>query len=389
MEGVEFTVQDIFTRFYSAYLERYKPSQRQAKAVFHIMGCRTGAFGSSVSQCGECGHVEFHHHSCRDRNCPVCQGLSKELWVDAQREFLLDTTYYHLVFTIPHEMNLLMYCNQKELYSLLLQAAARTVQELAADPHHLGATPGFISILHTWGSDMCYHPHVHMLAVGGGLDGERAWHEKDGGFYLPVQAASKLFRGKFLAGLKDLRRDGKLEFYGEASKYRNRYEWKTLLNVCYGKEWAPYFKESFAGAQSVMEYIGRYTHRIAISSSRLISMDDETVTFRAKDYRNGGAWKEVTLEGAEFIRRFLMHVLPKGFTKIRHYGILSSRNKKNLIPLCRNLLGCREFLSRFKGMNKAEIVKILYGKDINRCPCCGSPLTRGKVLLPIRPALVT
>lgn len=381
MQEIEFTLQDVFNRFYPEYLARYAVSERQAKAAFHIMGCKTGAFGSSVSQYKECGHVEFHHHSCRDRNCPMCQGLSKELWIDAQREFLLDTAYYHLVFTVPHEINPLIYCNQKELYSLLMQSAAQTLQELAADPCHLGATPGFISILHTWGSDMCYHPHVHMLAVGGGLDMQRAWQEKDKGFYLPVWAASKLFRGKFLAGLKQLREKGSLQFLGEAFKYQNHYEWQELLDACYRKEWAPYFKESFAGAQSVMEYLGRYTHRIAISNSRLTSMNEETVTFRVKDYREGGCWKEVTLDSVEFIRRFLMHVLPKGFTKIRHYGILSNRNKKKLIPLCRNLLGGREFLSRFKGLEKTQIIKLLYGRDIKKCPCCGSPLTCGKVFL--------
>lgn len=389
MERSELTVQDIFERFYRDYLERYKPSERQAKAAFHIMGCRTGAFGASVSLCGECGHVEFHHHSCRDRNCPMCQGLSKELWLDARREELLDAPYFHLVFTIPHDLNPLVYCNQKELYGLLLQSAARTVLELSADPRHLGAMPGFMSILHTWGADMNYHPHVHMLAIGGGLDDERAWRTKGSSFFLPVGAASKLFRGKFLDGLKQLREAGKLEYHGEAAKYRNHYEWRELTNTCYKKEWVPHFKESFAGARSVMEYIGRYTHRIAISNSRLVSMDQERVAFRAKDYKNGGGWKEVTVTGVEFIRRFLMHVLPKGFTKIRHYGLLSNRNKKKLIPLCRNLLGCREFLSRFKGLGKGQVIKMLYGKDIHVCQCCGGPLIIGRMRPLNSPACVT
>lgn len=389
MERFEITVQDVFASFYQDYLAQYQPSERQAKAAYHIMGCRTGVFGSSVSCCEKCGHVEFHHHSCRDRNCPICQGLSKELWLDARKEELLDTAYFHLVFTIPHDLNPLVYCSQKELYRLLLQSAAQTVLELSADPRHLGAKPGFMSILHTWGSDMCYHPHVHMVSMGGGLNDGKSWHEKGGGFFLPVRAASKLFRGKFLDGLKQLREAGKLQFYGEASQYQNYYEWKELMDSCYKKEWVPYFKESFAGAQSVMEYIGRYTHRIAISNSRLVSMDLKTVTFRIKDYKNGGIWKEVTVEGVEFIRRFLMHVLPKGFTKIRYYGLLSNRNKKKLIPLCRNLLGCRKFLSRFKGLEKIQVIKLLYGKDVRVCPCCGSPVTFGKIFPHMWSAYVT
>lgn len=364
-------IQDIFQRFYPDYLEKYTPCVRQAKTAFHIMNCKTGAYGSTVSICESCGHIEFHHNSCRDRNCPMCQELPKEKWLDAQREWLLDTAYYHAVFTVPHDLNPLFYCNQKELYGLLFRSAAETLLELSEDGKYLGAKPGFISILHTWGSNMEYHPHLHILLIGGGLAEDGSWREKNNGFFLPVKVISRLFRGKFMSGLKGLRNNESLSYAGHAEKYRNHYEFQQLVDACYKKEWVPFLKESFAGAETVMEYIGRYTHRIAVSNSRILSMDKESVTFRVKDYRNGGVWKEETISGIEFIRRFLMHVLPKGFVKIRHYGLLGNRNKKAKIPLCRNLIGCIAYISRLKGLDSGKILKNLYGIDIYKCPCCG------------------
>ncbi len=229
--------------------------------------------------------------------------------------------------------------------------------------------------MHTWGSDLSFHPHVHVLCTGGGLDAERNWHEKKGGFFLPVKAAAKLFRGKFMAGLKQLHDDGKLCYGGGASKYCNHYEFQELVNICYGKDWVMDIRESFAGAETVMNYLGRYTHRIAVSNSRILRMDENTVTFRVKDYKNGGVWKELTLDGVEFVRRFLMHIPPKRFVRIRHYGLLSSCKKGNVIPYCRNIIGCREFLRRFKKGDKAHAIKALYGKDVTVCPCCGGAMT--------------
>lgn len=368
------TMQDVLRRFYPQYLESHDPDARQAKTASHILNCKTGAYGVNVSRCGQCGHVRFHNNSCRDRSCPMCQALSNELWVDAQTEHVLDIDYYHLVFTCPSELNALVYCNQKELYPLFFHAAAETVMELSRNPAHLGGTPGFISILHTWGSNLSYHPHVHMLCTGGGLDADRNWHQKQGGFFLPGKAVATLFKGKFLSGLKHLHDSGKLRFTGDAAKYRNHYEYKELLDTCYGKAWVTDIRESFAGAESVMHYLGRYTHRIAISNSRILRMDGDTVTIKGKDYKNGGTWKELTLDGVEFVRRFLMHVPPKGFVRIRHYGILSSQNKRRLIPLCRNLIGCREFLRRFKKDDKAQAIRILYKKDVTVCPCCGGTM---------------
>ena len=368
------TMQDVLQRFYPGYLDSYVPNAQQDKVVRHILNCKTGAYGVNVSKCSSCGHVQFHNNSCRDRSCPMCQALSNELWIDAQNEHVLDTDYYHIVFTCPSELNPLIYCNQKELYSLFFHTVAETVLELSANPAHLGGTPGFISVMHTWSSNLSYHPHIHVLCTGGGLDADRNWHQKREGYFLPGKAIAKVFRGKFLSGLKDLHKDGKLCYAGEAEKYRNHYEYQELINLCFQKNWVTDIRESFAGAESVMHYLGRYTHRIAISNGRILRMDEKSVTFRVKDYRNGGVWKELTLDGVEFVRRFLMHVPPRRFVRIRHYGLLSNQKKRRLIPLCRNLIGCREFLRRFRKDDKVRAIRILYKIDVTKCPKCGDTM---------------
>ena len=368
------TMQDVLQRFYPGYLDSYVPNTQQEKVVRHILNCKTGAYGVNVSRCSSCGHVQFHNNSCRDRSCPMCQALSNELWIDAQNEHVLDTDYYHIVFTCPSELNPLIYCNQKELYSLFFHTVAETVLELSANPAHLGGTPGFISVMHTWSSNLSYHPHIHVLCTGGGLDADRNWHQKREGYFLPGKAIAKVFRGKFLSGLKDLHKDGKLCYAGEAEKYRNHYEYQELINLCFQKNWVTDIRESFAGAESVMHYLGRYTHRIAISNGRILRMDEKSVTFRVKDYRNGAVWKELTLDGVEFVRRFLMHVPPRRFVRIRHYGLLSNQKKRRLIPLCRNLIGCREFLRRFRKDDKVRAIRILYKIDVTKCPKCGDTM---------------
>lgn len=369
------TMQDVLHQFYPEYLDIYTPNDRQAKTVHHIMNCKTGAYGANISQCSECGHVQYHNNSCRDRSCPMCQAISNELWVDAQNEHVLDIDYYHLVFTVPGELNALIYCNQKELYSLFFQSVSDTVMELSKDAAHMGGTPGFISIMHTWGSSLSYHPHIHLLSTGGGLDPERNWCQKKGGYFLPGKAMAALFKGKFMSGLKRLHDMGKLCYEGTAEKYRNSYEYQELLNTCYGKKWVTDIRESFAGAETVMNYLGRYTHRIAISNSRILRMDETTVTFKIKDYKQDGAWKELTLDGIEFVRRFLMHIPPKGFVRIRHYGILSNHNKRKLIPICRNLIGCRKFLRKFRNNDKVQAIRILYKRDVTVCPHCGGQMS--------------
>ena len=377
------TVQDIFHSFYLKYLEKYTPSPIQAKAARDIMNCKTGAYGSNVSICADCGHTHIHHNSCRNRCCPMCQAVTKELWMDARREDVLEAPYFHMVFTVPEQLNPVIYSNQKLLYDALYHAASSTIQELSADSKYLGAKVGYICVLHTWGSQMNYHPHIHTILLGGGLTVEKKWKDNGDKFFLPIRVVSKVFKGKYLEELKQLWKDEKLEFHGSSEMYQNRYRFQELLDQCYAMEWVPYCKKTFNGAQSVIDYLGKYTHRIAISNHRILRMDDKTVTFSVKDYRNEGKWKDLTLPGEEFIRRFLMHVPPKRFMRLRHYGLLCSRSKKKQLTLCRNLLGCQKYLSRLRGKEIPEILKQLFKIDITKCSVCGGMLGRPQKISPL------
>ena len=239
------TVQDIFQRFYPAYLEKYTPSPEQAKVARNIINCKTGAYGANVSICEDCGTVHIHYNSCRNRCCPMCQAVPKEKWMDARREDVLDAPYFHLVFTVPDLLNPVIYSNQKLLYDALYHAASATLRELTADPKHLGAKVGYIFILHTWGSEMNFHPHIHAILLGGGLTSDNQWKDNGESFFLPVQIISKVFRGKYLEELKKLWEASKLVFHGTAEKFRNHYAFRELLDACYGTEWVPYCKKTF------------------------------------------------------------------------------------------------------------------------------------------------
>ena len=378
------TVQDIFHRFYPRYLEHYSPSPQQSKVAHCIINCKTGAYGTNVSICEDCGQLEVHYNSCRNRCCPMCQALPKEKWIDKRREDILDAPYFHVVFTVPQELNPLIYSNQQLLYDALYHSVSATINELTADSKHLGAKVGYICVLHTWGSEMNYHPHIHVILLGGGLSAKNEWRDKGEEFFLPVKVLSKVFRGKYMAELKSLYQDNKLEFHGSSEKYRNSYNFKELLNTCYKKDWVPHCKKTFNGAQSVINYLGKYTHRIAISNHRIIRMDEDTVTYYVKDYREQGKWKELTISGIEFVRRFLMHVPPKRFVRIRHYGLLCTRSKNKHLTLCRNLLGCKKYISILKDMEAPQIIEILYGIKISVCKCCGGHLGKPHLHMPLR-----
>lgn len=376
------TVQDIFRKFYPTYLDAYSPSPAQAKTANNIMNCKTGAYGSNISVCEDCGAVHVHYNSCRNRCCPMCQAVPKEMWMDARREDVLDAPYFHLVFTVPDILNPVIYSNQWLLYDAFYHAASDTIRELSADAAHLGAKVGYICILHTWGSKMNFHPHLHTILLGGGLTPDNKWKDNGEDFFLPVHVMSKVFRGKYMETLKQLWKDKKLEFHGSAGKYRNHYAFKELVNCCYSADWVPHCKKTLGGAQSVISYLGKYTHRIAISNHRIIRMDEESVTFSVKDYRNEGKWKECTLSGVEFIRRFLMHVPPKRFVRIRHYGLLCSRTRNRQLTLCRNLLGCRKYISRLRDMKMPEVLERLYGIKICVCRECGGHLGNPQIRKP-------
>ena len=378
------TVQDVFHRFYPRYLEHYSPSSQQSKVAHCIINCKTGAYGTNVSICEDCGQLEVHYNSCRNRCCPMCQALPKEKWIDKRREDVLDAPYFHVVFTVPQELNPIIYSNQQLLYDALYHSVSATINELTADNKHLGAKVGYICVLHTWGSEMNYHPHIHVILLGGGLSAKNEWRDKGEEFFLPVKVLSKVFRGKYMNELKSLYKDNKLVFHGSSEKYRNSYNFKELLNTCYEKDWVPHCKKTFNGAQSVINYLGKYTHRIAISNHRIIRMDEYTVTYYVKDYREQGKWKELTISGIEFVRRFLMHVPPKRFVRIRHYGLLCTRSKNKNLTLCRNLLGCKKYISILKDMESPQIIETLYGIKISVCKCCGGHLGKPHLHIPLR-----
>lgn len=371
-------------RFYPKYLEKYTPSPIQHKVSNGIINCKTGAYGANISVCEDCGSIQIHYNSCRNRNCPMCQALPKEKWIDFRKEDVLDAPYFHVVFTVPKELNPVIYSNQKLLYNSLYAAASATLTELAHDTKYLGVKIGYLFILHTWGSEMNYHPHIHAIVLGGGLDSKNQWKDNGSEFFLPIKVISKVFKGKYLQMIKELWKSKELSFYGSSEKYCNNYTFKEMIDSCYKKEWAPYCKKTFHNAETVIKYLGKYTHRIAISNHRIISMTDNNVTFSVKDYRNEGHWKTLTLSGEEFIRRFLMHVPPKRFVRMRHYGLLATRTKSKQLPLCRNLLGCKKYISEMRNMNNVEILKYLWNVDVCSCKNCGGHLTSQQTRYPMR-----
>jgi len=365
------TVQDVFQQFFASFKQNHSLSPQQAKVSWDIMNCRTAALGATASLCEECGHLAIHYNSCRNRHCTLCQGMKKEIWVDKRKKDILHAPYFHTVFTVPKELRPLVYQNQELLYNLMYKAVAQTLQELSQDDKYLGAQIGFFSLLHTWSQDLHYHPHIHAVVLAGGLTKNNKWHSSSAKFFIPVKVLSKIFRGKFLHSLKQYYRAKLLMLYGTAQQYEDPKLFQKLLNQCYNKKWYSYAKRTFSGPLAVIKYLGKYTHRIAIANTRIVAMNDDTVTFKVKDRKNNNQTKNITLSGVEFIRRFLMHVLPKGFVKIRHYGLLANRNKKTKLELCRELTSSPTYKTLFEGLCSAEILSIVIDKDINLCPECG------------------
>ena len=365
------TVQNIFNKFYSTYCDIYGLNREYEKVARAIMNCKTGALGSNMSICIDCGHTEIHHNSCRNRNCPNCQAIPRELWIDARKAEVIDAPYFHVVFTVPSELNPLIICNQEKLYSLFHKCVSQTLLELSMDEKFLGAKPGIIQVLHTWGQNLDYHPHIHAIITGGGLTALNMFKVSDSNFFIPVHILSKKFRGKFLYYLEEEYQNGNLIFSWSTQHLRNPYDWNFFINSLYTKGWIPFIKQTFNGAGNAIEYLGRYTHRIAISNNRIINVTDDDVTFSAKDYRTNQNI-EITLGGVEFIRRFLMHVLPKGFVKIRSYGFLCNCAKNKNIAIIRTQtknLGNRAKLAELK---IDALLLLLYKIDIHKCPRCQS-----------------
>jgi predicted Zn-ribbon and HTH transcriptional regulator len=336
-------VADIFRAYGPAWREAQRAhlSLAQLKVMSAITQCRTAALGGHVLRCNGCGVEQVSYNSCRNRHCPKCQSSAAKRWLDARQADLLPVEYYHVVFTLPAPIAGIAYQNKAALYGLLFDIVAETLLRIAADPKHLGASIGATLVLHTWGSALTHHPHVHGIVPGGGLapDGQR-WIACRPGFFLPVRVLSRLFRRRFLEELQRLYDQGKLKFFGEHRALANAKDfaaWMAPLRTC---EWVVYAKRPFAGPQAVLAYLSRYTHRVAISNSRLLAMDEHGVSFRWKDYRAKGKTrhKAMTLSPQEFMRRFLLHVLPGGFHRIRHYGLLANGNRRNNLALARELL---------------------------------------------------
>ncbi len=333
-------VADIFRQHGPAYREIHRLPRNHLRVMRAIEGCRTAALGGHRDQCDHCGHLEISYNSCRNRHCPKCQTLRKEKWIEARSEDLLPIEYFHVVFTLPSELNPLVLMNQQVLYDLLFRSASETLSELANDPKHLGAKVGVIAILHTWGQNLMDHPHIHCIVTGGGLSSDSSrWISCRKGFFLPVRVMSALFRGKFLDLLKDRFQRGDLVFSANLSHLKDPGDFETLRRQLYLTQWVVYCKPPFDGAKGVLQYLGRYTHRIAISNNRILTIQDGKVSFLWRDYADHNRQKTMTLKAGEFIRRFLLHVLPARYVRMRHFGLLANRNRKDHIALCRKILG--------------------------------------------------
>jgi hypothetical protein len=342
----------------------------QLKVMSAIQNCRTAALGGHVEGCDACGHRRIAYNSCRNRHCPKCQGAAARAWLAEREADLLPVGYFHVVFTVPAEVAEIAFPNKGAVYDLLFRAASETMMTIAADPKHLGARIGITAVLHTWGSAMTHHPHIHMIVPGGGLSLDSArWIASRPGFLLPVRVLAKLFRRLFLAGLIALHDAGQLRFFGSNAGLNDHCAFVRHLTPLRTKRWVVYAKPPFTGPEAVLAYLARYTHRVAISNSRLVSLDEAGVTFRYKDYRRDGAerYGTMTLGAHEFIRRFLLHVLPKGFHRIRHYGLFASATRKANIARIRDLLAASSPTSAPEPAPPAD--------PRRPCPCCGGRMT--------------
>ncbi len=376
---MSYPIQEIFKQSVPTCKEQLPLSFQQSKVGQSIVECKTSVLGGHVSTCQDCGDENIYYNSCRNRHCPCCQTLAKEKWVDKTKAMLIDAPYFHTVFTVPHELNTIFSCNQKILYNLFYKVVAETLKELSLNPEHkLEADIGFISILHTWGRNIAYHPHIHVIVLAGGLNSKEEFVQRQGDFLFPFPVIKALFRGKFMSELYNLWTTNKLNF-----KPITDTEFLKLKNSLYKKGWVIYAKKVFNRAENVIEYLGRYTHNIAISNSRILHFNKETVTFRYKDHKTQKQ-NTMTISTTEFIRRFLMHVLPKRFVKIRYYGILSNRNKKKKLTVIRALIVTKIYVPVLKDLTTQEIILKLFKVNLSECKVCKSTNLKNRKIPPHR-----
>jgi len=370
-------VADVINSHGEAFLQKYGRQLRpiQKKALRDLARCRTAALGGHVERCLDCGHERIAYNSCRNRHCPKCQALARARWLEREAAYLLPVEYHHVVFTLPAELAELASLNPQAVYNLLMQSAAQTLRDVAANPKRLGAQIGVLMVLHTWGQNLHLHPHVHCVVTGGGLscnargelDASPRWLSCRPGFFLPVRVLSRVYRGKFLAGLTKLHRQGTLTLppaLGQSNAF------PAMLAGLYGKDWVAYAKPP-GGPEQVLKYLARYTHRVAISNQRLEKLEDGRVTFRYKDYADSRKQKRLTVSAEEFLRRFVQHVLPKGFMKIRHYGLLASRRRQARLDEARRLLQTQRLEAQMQACQQPESGTAIAPAEPWRCPACG------------------
>ncbi|HEY6372933.1 MAG TPA: IS91 family transposase [Candidatus Sulfotelmatobacter sp.] len=375
MDRPKLEVADVFRCYGEAYRQQHGASMSvaQRRVMTAIEVCRTAALGGHLERCDQCGYERNAFNSCRDRHCPKCQCLARAQWIEQRQSELLDVPYFHVVFTVPEEIAAIAYQNKEVVYGILFQATAETLKTIAADPEHLGAEIGFFAVLHTWGQNLQFHPHLHCVVPGGGLspDGQ-CWISCRPNFFLSVHVLSRLFRRLFLEALQQAFDSGQLQFFHALQSLRDQHPFAQLVERMKACKWVAYAKRPFAGPQQVLDYVGRYTHRVAICNHRLLDIDNDQVRFQWKDYRDGGQTKTMTLSAEEFIRRFLLHVLPDGFQRIRYYGLLGNRYRKEKLDQCRRLLGMRSPAEPAHSAEKdyRDRYEELTGDSLHQCPQC-------------------
>jgi Putative transposase/Transposase zinc-binding domain len=377
MDRPKLEVADIFRRYGEAYRQKHGAllSTAQRRVMTAIEVCRTAALGGHLERCDSCRYERNAYDSCRDRHCPKCQSLARAEWVEKRKTEVLDCQYFHVVFTLPEDIAALAYQNKDLVYGILFRATAETLSTIAADPKHLGAEIGFFAVLHTWGQNLLFHPHLHCVVPGGGIspDGAR-WVPCRPGFFLPVRVLSRLFRRLFLTYLQQAFDAAQLHFFSSLEALHDPPAFTRYLDPVRTQEWVVYAKPPFAGPQQVVDYVGRYTHRVAISNHRIVDIEDGQVKFNWRDYRDNNQQKTMPLSAEEFIRRFLLHVLPSGFHRIRYYGFLGNRYRKQKLQHCRQLLGmpptnpsssqpqpCEDYRDRYEKLT---------GHSLRECPVC-------------------
>src|ERR1700726_4396717 len=365
-------VADLIRTAGAAFLERNRHwlSWKHIKVLLAIARCRTAALGGHLDECTRCGHRSISYNSCRNRHCPKCQAGARDRWLAARRQELLPTRYVHVVFTLPRHLAPLVLQNKKILYDLLFRTSAETLLEVARNPRHLGAEIGFFSVLHTWSQKLNIHPHVHCVVPAGGLSPDHTrWVRSRENYFLPKGVLREIFRGKFVDALEQAFQNGQLRFEGDLKLLAQPKIFAAWLRPLYRQDWVVYLKRPFGGPEYVLHYLGRYTHRVAISNHRLVALTDGQVTFRWRDSAHHNEQKLLPLSLDEFLRRFLLHILPKGFVRIRNFGFLANRKRATLLPLCFQLLGSEQQPQAEQHASSTED-----GPDLWRCPKCGGPV---------------